>query len=628
MAGAAMKIALTFTAVDAASGALRLLENKILGLGKAGKQVKKDFESMVSNMQSGVKSLAVSWVAFEKLKPFVSTAANVQEALLEMKMTLATAGKDAGRLADELERVERVADVLQKKTPFSSLDIIKAETAFKKAGIDINDITNPKGAAYASATLATIAGHGMTPETVAEIMTHVAIPFHVKGEAYGEMADLFQRVITNSTLDLPGFGSGMANFGGIASNLGLDMKRTAQALMTVGEAVRDPAAAGTYLKNFLLAISAPTKGEKEAQEDAGFRFWNKGHHLKNWDQIISELQGKTAGMGDDERADTLRKAFQMRGLEAVLPLVNRGMGSYKEAGQKLASSGDIDTKLGIALEGLNRNVTSLSGTVETAISNTFKPMLSSLTEVTMKANDAADAFGRFAAEHQKEFGYAEAGGVAALGGLGLYGLFRMGKGLRAGGRVLRGLRGLVGTGAEVAEGKALQATAGVTPVFVVGGKLDGMSGIAGGASAMTEVLRDVAPAAVGASLTSALAPAAAILAPLGGLILLDHELREHGMTGKSKLWTDFGDGGKPKSWADMEGGHGKGALEMLAADKLKDSDRRIEDAVHGVGTILREKKNITNIYVNVDQNGRVTSHSDDASATTTINLKRGEFMPF
>jgi hypothetical protein len=66
---------------------------------------------------------------------------------------------------------------------------------------------------------------------------------------------------------------------------------------------------------------------------------------------------------------------------------------------------------------------------------------------------------------------------------------------------------------------------------------------------------------------------------------------------------------------------------MLAADKLQEQDRRIEDAVRGVETILREKKTNINMYINVDQNGRVTSSSDDANTTTAISLKRGDFMP-
>lgn len=617
-----LKLALTFTAIDAASGVMRMLEGRIRGMGAAGKQTQKDFESMVSSMQAGLKGLTVTWMAFEKVKPMISTAANVQEALLEMKMTLATAGKETGKLATELERVERVADVLQKKTPFSSLDIIKAETAFKKAGIDIADITEGKGAAYAAATLATIAGKGQTPESVAGIMTHVAMPFHVRGSEYGRMANLFQKIITSSTLDLPGFGAGMANFGGVAHNLGLDMEHTAQALMTVGESVRNPDAAGTYLKNFLLAISAPTKGEKEAQEEAGLNFWTRSGHLKNWDQIVAELQRAGAGMSDEEAANMRRKAFQMRGMEAVIPLSQKGMGSYKEAGEKLAKTADIETKLAIALEGLNRQATSLSGTMETAISNTFKPMLKSLTRVTESANDTADAFGKFAAGHQKEFGWVEGAGAAGLGVLGLYSMFRIFKGLKYGGRFLGTLGGNWGsTAMGIAEGKAVQAATGVTPVFVTnwpGGVLGGPGapmplekgtildqfgrpiGRTAGAVAVSAGATGVEIAGMSAAAAGAIG-GAIVTALVGGSFLMRQSVED-----KYKET-----GYLPPSPMDRPGmtEYGDYDAELIA------------EAVKQV-----KPENKVTINVSVDQNGRVTSSSNDSSTTAKINLKRGRFM--
>ncbi|MGO9018750.1 MAG: phage tail tape measure protein [Syntrophobacteraceae bacterium] len=629
----ALKMALTFTAIDAASGVIGALKSRILGIGAAGKQVEKDFNSMVSNMRAGLKGLTATWMAFEKIKPMVSTAANVQEALLEMKMTLSTAGKNAGKLAEELERVERVADILQKKTPFSSLDIIKAETAFKKAGVDIKDITDARGAAYAAASLATIAGHGQTPESVADIMTHVAIPFHVRGAQYGEMANLFQKVITNSTLDLPGFGAGMANFGGIAHDLGLDMKGTAQALMTVGESVRNPDAAGTYLKNFLLAISAPTKGEKEAQEEAGLNFWNKGHHLKRWDQIIAELQKNMEGMSDAEKFDTLRKAFQMRGLEAVIPLVHEGMGSYRESGEKIASSGDIETKLGIALEGLNRNVTSLSGTMETAVSQTFKPMLASLTAVTEKANDMADAFGKFAGSHQKEFGWGEAAGAGGLGLLGLYSMFRISKGLMAGGRVLRFLGSNLGaTGVGIAEGKAIQAASGVTPVFVTNWPGGGLGGGALGA------LGAAAEAALGVAVSGGIAAGFSVALPA----LIAGIMAAAGAAGameagkavsrwQVKLLSDdalhrkFAEndvmGGGAKSW------QGRLMLGELADRSIHVDNVEADRRMDALNATLKERPNNITLNLSIDQSGRVTSSSNDANTTARINLKRGDFLP-
>ncbi|MFZ0932301.1 MAG: phage tail tape measure protein [Syntrophobacteraceae bacterium] len=625
-----MRIALTFMAVDAASGVIGGLKGHILGIGAASKQAGKDFDSMTSNMKAGIKGLAASWMILGRINPMVSTAAKIQESLLDLKMTLAMIGKPAGILADELERSERVADVLQKKFAFSSLDIIKAMTVFKKAGVDIKDIIDPRGAAYAAGSLATILGHGLTPESVADIMTHIAIPFHVKGAQYGEMANLFQKVVTNSTLDLSGFGAGMANFGGIAHDLGLDMKGTAEALMTVGESVRNADAAGTYLKNFLLAISAPTKGEKEAQEEAGLNFFDKHHHLKQWPGIVAELQNASAGMTDQERMDFRRKAFQMRGLEAVEPLAGKGMGSFEENVRKVASSGDIETKLGIALEGLNRNVISLSGTIESAIGQTFKPMLASLTAVTEKANDLADAFGKFAGSHQKEFGWGEAAGAGGLGLLGLYSMFRISKGLMAGGRVLRYLGSNWGaTGVGIAEGKAIQAASGVTPVFVTNWPAGGLGGGALGAAA--DVALGVAVSggiatgfsvAMPALIAGIVAAAGAAGAQEAGKAVSRWHVK---MLSDDALHRKFAEndvmGGGARSW------QGRLMLGEMADRSIHVSDDEATRRMDALNATLKERPNNITLNVSIDQAGRVTSSSNDPNTSARINLKRGDFLP-
>jgi len=70
--------------------------------------------------------------------------------------------------------------------------------------------------------------------------------------------------------------------------------------------------------------------------------------------------------------------------------------------------------------------------------------------------------------------------------------------------------------------------------------------------------------------------------------------------------------------------------ELDTRFSLQESDKRIEDAVRGVENILKSKPNNITLNISVDQNGRVTSSSNDPNTSTRINLKRGNFfdVPF
>ena len=55
-------------------------------MGKAAKQVQKDFEGMVSNAQAGLKALAASWAILNELKSGIRIATSMEEAIGNLKM--------------------------------------------------------------------------------------------------------------------------------------------------------------------------------------------------------------------------------------------------------------------------------------------------------------------------------------------------------------------------------------------------------------------------------------------------------------------------------------------------------------------------------------------------------------
>jgi TP901 family phage tail tape measure protein len=712
VAGNALKVALTFTAIDAASEVVRVLENRILGLGKAGAQVKKDFESMVSNTQAGLKSLAASYYSFGELKPGIKIAADMQTAMTELEMSLQRSGKNAADLVDELKKFRGEAERLQKIHPFGAREMVEAETVLVQAGMKPADILGGKGAAASSAMLATISHSD--PKTMAQSLSRIGAAFDLKGNQYWDLANFMQKVATSTPLKIPEMMEALKYSSQMSAAMKLDLKDTLTALAVLTAKGAPGSMAGTETSAFLMRLTGATRGESKAIKEAGFEFWDEKGNLKNWDSLIKELQGeganpKIAGKSMQELMTLLIKIFQMRGERGALALAGRGDNSFAEMRKRIEESSEAEQKLSTRLQDLNAQITALEGTTRTAVANAFDPMLHTLAEMSKVANDLVDTLGKVAAEHRRVTGGLDTAAAIGVGGAAAYGLYRLGKGAYSGSRMLAGLRS---TALGVAEGKALEKAAGVTPVFVTNWP-DGLGGSAIPLPGKTPGLVDrlgrpieaavsggaAATAAAGASTLAAAAVATGVVA--GTALALKEAVDASQAIGKgvadwqSTLLSDkelrrqrarqMVMGGGPASYqigtidrelaartvqrsgagtfaaldahiSEVEAligktrqeamppqsgqslaGKGAGAQALtqishamaddIAGRNLHVTDTALEGHIARVEELLGKKpKNEITLNIRVDQNGRVTSSSNDPDTTARINLKRGDFF--
>ncbi len=71
----ALNLALTITAADLFSGVMRKFENRITGAGGAARRVRKDYDTMATSVNRGIKSLAVGGYIVAKMRPGIAAAA-------------------------------------------------------------------------------------------------------------------------------------------------------------------------------------------------------------------------------------------------------------------------------------------------------------------------------------------------------------------------------------------------------------------------------------------------------------------------------------------------------------------------------------------------------------------------
>ena len=153
--GDTFKLAMQLTMIDMLSGVASQAKNRILQLGEAGKQIAKDFDLMERHATRGLKAIAVANYTVNKMKPGVAAAADLQDSMIDVRMSLLRSGKDAATLNKELGQVRKTAIDLQKLTPFSAVDVVHQEKELLNSGLEFKDVVG-NGAARAAMLLATI----------------------------------------------------------------------------------------------------------------------------------------------------------------------------------------------------------------------------------------------------------------------------------------------------------------------------------------------------------------------------------------------------------------------------------------------------------------------------------------
>lgn len=458
-----LKLALTITAVDMFSGVMRRLRDRVKGTGKEAQRVRKDFDDMERSINRGVKALAVAGYVAAKLRPGVRAASDLQAEMLGAKAEMSSAGTSAAGLAKQLTAVRETAFQVQAWTPFDQTQIVAMEKDLIKAGARVQDIVGKNGAAAATAALATY--EKLDPSQIGNALVGIGTPFKVAASGYMTLADDISRAASASTVGAADIAESAKYAAGPLAALHKTPKEMLALVAVMAQVGVTGSMAGTSLRRFFM-MAARHKVFRQANGD-----------LKSTVDIIDILHKKLDGKGAAEQSAILNTVFGPEGAPVALALLNKGKGSFDDILQQMDRAAPLAKKLNIQMEGFGKQMESLSGTSKSTIATLFQPALNPLTRLVKKTNEWVAALGTAAMHHDAIGKTLTYGGGALVGAAALYGGYKLLRGGLAGMRVLKGLKGL---GGGVAAGKALEATAGVTPVYVVNMPSGGIAAGAGG----------------------------------------------------------------------------------------------------------------------------------------------------
>ena len=460
------------------------------------------------------------------------------------------------------------------------------------------------------ATNIAMAVTGAAADRLTSAVTVAGTAFNFDLSKPGKALELLDKMTVagrQGNAELEGLSDIFARVGVNAASGGFGFEQTLAFIEGLSMIERQPERIAT-LADSTLRLFTNLNYMKEAAKATHVRFFEKDGSRRDPIAVLKDIKGQYDKLNSDkERALFIQKAFGKADLDTI-----KGMKTLL-GGVMLDKVGQFSQNITAAGGTLKRD---LPGAISNAVDQTGRlkaELRRTADEFAQPINDALQQSIKFGLDKKANGGLGLTGGQiaggAVLGAVGLYGAARFG-GAAIGALAKR----FGGTAAGVAQGKALEAAAGVTPVFVVnwpgslgGGAIDAALGAAGGAGAATT-----------AGKVASRAKSLAVLA--GGLPLSTWGAM--GIRGLATAAGGVGAAGAGGYAAGTVANYGINALVSAILGREETLGGWINDLIHA-----EPQKVGGEIRVKIDQDGRVMSvRAATANRDVPLNVDSGLTM--
>jgi len=494
-----LNLAMRISAIDLFSGVLRSFRNQIAGTGAQAKALQADYDDMIRHASAGFKALAVADYGYNKLKPAVKDAADLQEALLSVEGILQGAHPNAAKLAEQMAKVRQNSVDIAAHMKYGADEITNVTRELLQGGVPLAAILGPKGAAFSVEALAEVSH--TDPAETAKNIANIGHAFQLRPDQYGPAADLIARASITGSGSLTQLFHNLEQSGAIAHMSGDDLKSTVialKALAPLGEQ------GGSDLAAVIQTMEGGRMRGQKWMKKAGLDFYDKKGNFIGLDASLEKLRVWSDKQPDQHsRLAQLGMIFQAGGSKAIEQLLapsTPGVKSYKEVKEAVDEQATLQQRMETWEKGMNASLQELGSTNKTMLATLFDPMLNKMTWAIKLANELSGSIGKLASKHPAFADAASITGAGVVGGAAGYGIYRMIKAAGSGGKFLKNLMsGTASVSTGIAEGKVVEAATGVIPVFVTNFP-GGFGGGVPGAAAAAE--GDAAAAAGGATTAS------------------------------------------------------------------------------------------------------------------------------
>lgn len=199
--------------------------------------------------------------------------------------------------SDEFKMLREQARELGATTAFTANQVAQGQAFYAMAGFKPEQIKNAM-----LGTLAMSLAGDIDLGTTADIGSNILTGFKLDSDQMGRVSDVLVGAFTRSNTSLTMLGDTMKYVAPVASGLGVDLETAAAATGKLGDAGIQGSMAGTSLRAILGRLAEPPKMAAKALEELGIKTRDAKGNLRDFPELLAELDKKTAKMGNAQRA--------------------------------------------------------------------------------------------------------------------------------------------------------------------------------------------------------------------------------------------------------------------------------------------------------------------------------------
>ncbi|WP_409045508.1 phage tail tape measure protein [Proteus mirabilis] len=263
--------------------------------------------------------------------------------------------------SDEFKMLREQARELGATTAFTANQVAQGQAFYAMAGFKPEQIKNAM-----PGTLAMSLAGDIDLGTTADIGSNILTGFGLSSDEMSRVSDTLVGVFTRANVNLAMLGDTMKYVAPPASSLGVDLETTAAAAGKLGDAGIQASTASTSLKSIFGRLAAPTSEVSKALKEINLKTTDSKGNFREFTEILVELDKKTKGMGNAQRAGLFKKLAGEEAFSSLMVLVDQAStGSLQKLIAELkASKGEAQKVAGTMTDNLSGDMKNLQSAWE------------------------------------------------------------------------------------------------------------------------------------------------------------------------------------------------------------------------------------------------------------------------
>ncbi|ENL8513945.1 phage tail tape measure protein [Providencia rettgeri] len=295
--------------------------------------------------------------------------------------------------SDDYKMLREQARDLGATTAFTANEVAQGQAFYAMAGFKPEQIKNAM-----SGTLSMSLAGDIDLATTADIGSNILTGFKLNSNEMNRVSDALVATFTRSNVNLTMLGDTMKYVAPVASGLGVDLETAAVAAGKLGDAGIQGSMAGTGLRSILGRLAEPPKMAGEALDKLKIKTRDAKGNLRQFTDILAELDKKTKKMGTAERAGLFKHISGEEAFSALSVLVDQAGSGQLQAmiAEIKAAKGEAEKVAKTMTDNLDGDLKNLTSAYEDVGIQVFGGADSPLRDITKRVTDLISKFGQWA----------------------------------------------------------------------------------------------------------------------------------------------------------------------------------------------------------------------------------------